>query len=280
MPYSHKKSPTTAAAVRASFVAQLVAPDNIERAMMVLRTTRQNHHRYERSSPALTRPTSFSTDPPWVDKIMEAFGHQQAADYSSVVGNLLMTQVTQTLGSSPTGHTVLNNKAYQALLATRMPSIFGGWPAHKWTSLARSIQRWSFVVRSDTWGYGRIYGLALLLPTSWIWNVKAGILRDSMKEWEGFVNELPTASPNLFILAQTLNDYALSVLQGGLVDLPLLAIELQAAGALESMAPDLLRKKTAFVGDLATRNITFFDNLTERPLTYTRTIEMLEANYT
>jgi hypothetical protein len=257
------------------FVEGLTSAANLERAMRVIRTARIGSGRCVVRAGAERDQgmDGVEAQPTWVAGLLEAYGLEQRAHGMYTQRNLVMSRMTAELGAS---HALLDLK-HQQSLKRLMPQEFARWSAGQWDSLARNVHRWQVLAQHPDWGGGTLYGLALLLPMSWEWNVKHSFTRVAGDVWCWFVDRLQAISPNLFQLAHGLNEYGVALLMDQPVLPPLLQMEIQPTRDLNLLRLEEVGGQVR-LGEAESRDVAeFYESLMRPPQNWLCTVQLAQG---
>jgi hypothetical protein len=188
--------------------------------------------------------------------------------------NLLMSKIAeQILSSSNVSNTAdtLLGRRHQETLRDLVPEEFGTWTQVHWHALSRNICRWLTLTQHAKWRQSCTFGLGLLLPISWEWNVDEHLTEVSIATWSWFVDRIHLICPNLHKLACGLNDYGHAIMEHQILP-PVLEMEIQRTTDLNMLVAKEVACRLLVEAKEAKRITRFYEHLARKPYNWQRTV--------
>jgi hypothetical protein len=185
-------------------------------------------------------------------------------------------QILSSLNVSDTADTAetLLGRRYQETLRDLVPEEFGTWTQVHWHALSQNICRWLTLTQHTKWRQSCSFGLGLLLPISWEWNVDKHLTEVTMATWSWFVDRIHLICPNLHKLACGLNDYRHAIMKYQILPL-LLEIEIQCTTDLNMLTTKEVACRLSVEAEEAKRIVRFYEHLVRQPHNWQRTVELV-----
>lgn len=262
------------------FLGRLTSGDNIERAMGFIRAERLR-----------SRAENLEVDPD--EDLPHPFHDPSESLLSGLVKvyrvqhqgypwrNILMSTVAEQISPSSTAFKTpdaLLDRQYQEILLGQNPEEFDKWSQTHWHSLAQNLRQWLTVLQHPKWKRSCTFGLGLLLPVDWEWNVEQCWTDIDMATWSWFVDRLHLICPNLHKLALALNDYGRAIVDRQALP-PLLEMEIQRITDLNILATEDIGCRVTIEAEEARRIVKFYEYLARRPSSWQCTMKLAQQHF-
>jgi hypothetical protein len=262
-----------------NFIGWLISGENIERVMGLVRAERL------RSRTGISESTTGEDLTGWNDSpnmllfgLVQVYRVQHQTQMAYTRRNLLMTKVAELSPSLNVSDmdTVLDPQ-HQETLRDLVPEEFGTWTQVHWHALSQNMSRWWTLTQHPKWRQSSSFGLGLLLPTSWKWNVDEHLAEVDMETWSWFVDRIHLICPNLHQLSCGLNDYGYAIMEHQILP-ALLKMEIQRTTNLNLLAADEVACRLSIEAEEAKRIARFYEHLARRPPDWQRTVELVQQH--
>jgi hypothetical protein len=264
-----------------NFIGRLTSGENIERVMGLIRAERL---RSRTEVPELTPDdlTSPTRDPnaALFSGLLKVYRVQHQTQNAYAHRNVLMSEaVAQVLASSAVSSTsdMLRNRRDQEVLLGLILEVFGKWSQIHWDALGQNVHRWLILIQHPMWRQSSTFGLGLLLPMSWEWNVEHYLAEVNMATWSWFIDRLHLICPNLHKLAYEINDYGRAIVDY-LALPPLLEMEIQPGTDLIMITVEEVGSRLRVEGEEARRIVKLYECLARRPLSWQHTFQLAQQH--